>query len=229
MPMPNLRFANAQPNELVLDHTVSVNPFTGSANVSIPLELTPGRSDFGPAFSIDYDSSGVNSPFGVGWSLSGLLTISINTRKRLPLYNGEDDFVFNAVGDLVPGLENSNGEWQPMVTDAGGFWVRQYRSRVERGFLRIEQWLEKSTNRIHWRTRDARNVLTIYGLRADGLNRVADPHDPARTFVWLPEATYDPRGNAIFFEYLAENLDGVDRSQSFERSRGQQNAQRYLK
>ncbi len=226
--MPNLQFANTEPNEIQFDHSVNVNPFTGSANVSIPLQFTPGRGEFGPVCSLEYDSLGVNSPFGVGWSLSGLLSISVNTRKHLPRYDGTDEFVFNAVGELVPALDGAN-QWQPLVIDAGDYWVRLHRPRVERGFLRIEQWLEKSTSRVHWRTRDARNVLTIFGLRDDGLSRIADPRDPLRTFVWLPDATYDPKGNAIAFEYLAENLDQVDRSQSFETSRVNPTAQRYLK
>src|SRR5271163_1512809 len=175
--MPNLQFANTEPHEIALDHSVSVNPFTGSANMSIPLRFTTGRAEFGPAFSLEYDSSGANSPFGVGWSLSGLLTISIDTRKYLPKYDGTDDFVFNAVGELVPALDGSN-DWKPLVSDAGAYWVHSYRARVERGFLRIEQWVEKATSRVHWRTRDARNVLTIYGLREDDSSRIADPQDP---------------------------------------------------
>ena len=56
--------------------------------------------------------------------------------------------------------------------------------------------VEKATQRVHWRTRDVRNAVTIYG-EADG--RIADPTDPARTFAWLPEGQYDPLGNAIEF------------------------------
>ena len=226
--MPNLQFTNTDPNEIGLQHSVTVNSFTGSANMSVPLQFTPGRGEFGPMFSLDYDSSGVNSPIGVGWSLNGLLTFSINTRKHLPKYDNTDEFVFNAVGELVPALDSTN-DWQPLVTDVGAYWVRLFRPRVERGFLRIEQWVEKTTARVHWRTRDARNVLTIFGLRADGLSRIADPEDPQRTFVWLPDGTYDPKGNAIVFDYLAENLDQIDLSQSFERTRFNVTAQRYLK
>jgi RHS repeat-associated protein len=226
--MPNLQFAKSEPSEIQFDHSVTVNPFTGSANLNIPFQFTPGRGEFGPALSLQYDSSAVNSPFGMGWSLSGLLSISIDTRKHLPRYDGTDDFVFNAVGDLVPALD-ATSQWQPIAVDTGAYWVSTYRARIERGFLRVEKWLEKTTSRIHWRTRDARNVLTIFGLRDDGLSRIADPADPLRTFVWLPDATYDSKGNAIVFEYIAENLDNVDRTQSFEHSRHDITAQRYLK
>src|SRR2546425_6107432 len=46
------------------------NPVTGTASVSIPIATSPGRSGFGPQFSLAYDSGAGNGPFGLGWSLS---------------------------------------------------------------------------------------------------------------------------------------------------------------
>src|SRR5262245_60371672 len=129
--MPNLSVAGSDPSELRLDHRVSVNPLTGSATIVVPIELTPGRGGFGPVLSLEYDSSGHNSPFGVGWSLNGLLTIARNTRKRLPRYDSHDEFVFSATGELVPALTSQGDTWQPRVDDRGAHWVRLYRSRFE--------------------------------------------------------------------------------------------------
>jgi len=75
-------------------------------------------------------------------------------------------------------------------------------------------------------------VLTIYGLSAGAATRIADPGDLVRSFAWPPEAQYDPRDNAIQYEYIAENRDGVDPSLAYERSRiaaGNVLPQRYLK
>jgi hypothetical protein len=100
------------------------------------------------------------------------------------------------------------------VDDRGAFWVRHYRARVDTSQVRVERWIEKATARDHWRTRDVRNVVTVYGL---GASRIADPADPSRTFAWLPEAQFDPLGNAIVFEYARENLHGVDLARASER------------
>lgn len=85
-------------------------------------------------------------------------------------------------------------------------------------------------DRIHWRTRDARDVVTVYGLDPSGLSRIADPAEPAHTFMWLPDAQFDSRGNAVQYEYTAETGDGVDFTTAYEQSRrAVAPAQRYLK
>ena len=81
---------------------------------------------------------------------------------------------------------------------------------------------------MHFRTRDPANVVTIYGARAGSEARLADPDDPDRTFAWLPEVQVDPHGNALWFEYAAETLAGVDRGAPYEHVRPSL-AQRYLR
>src|SRR5207244_7508952 len=102
------------------------------------------------------------------------------------------------------------------------------RSRRSNGTTRIEKWTHLPTGRVHFRSRDQGNVLTVFGARPNAAARIADPEDEERTLAWLPELQLDPRGNALFIEYLPETLDGMDALASFEhpdRSR----AQRYVK
>src|SRR5262245_58554631 len=210
-----LTFLDTDLQELTALHTADVAPQFGSAVVSVPLNSFAGRGGLGPRFSLEYDSAARNSPFGTGWSLGGLLMISRETRRGLPRYDATDRYVFSGGGELVPVLIERQDGWQPRVEDAGAHWVAHYRARVET-HVRIEHWTDKANGRVHWRSRDVRNVVTVYGL-ADG--RIADPQDPARTFTWLPEAQYDPLGNAVVFEYAAEDLRGVDLGRSSERRR----------
>src|SRR3989442_14141657 len=42
---------------------------SGTASMSVPLYLTPGRAGFTPQLALVYDSGAGNGPFGVGWSL----------------------------------------------------------------------------------------------------------------------------------------------------------------
>lgn len=215
-----IAFNGIEPEELGFHPEITVDPHTGSAAIKIPLALSRGRHGFGPEFALHFDSSAINSPFGTGWSLAGSPYVGINLRKGLPRYSGSDVYTFTAGGELRP--DESAG------LDQGAYRVRYYVPRVELGFVRVEQWTEKATGRVHWRTRDTRNTVVIYGFDAGGLGRIADPHDPFRTFTWLPELAIDSVGNAIRYTYAAEDSAGVDFSQASERHRGE-SAQRYLK
>jgi RHS repeat-associated protein len=207
---------------------VEVDSFSGAAVAEVPIGVSTGRGGFGPSLALTYGSGAPNSEFGVGWALSGLLAITVSMRCHLPRYDGSDAYSFTGTGDLVPALVIQAGEWVADVRDEGAFWVRRHRARLEQGFLRVEQWTEKSTGRVHWRTRDVQDVLTVYGLAADGLSRIADPSDPARTWSWLPDAQYDPFGNVIAYDYVAEDLQSVDHTRACERGRAS-SAHRYLK
>jgi RHS repeat-associated protein len=228
---PELSFLQTDLRALAALHEVEVVPHLGSVSVRVPIRTASGRADFTPRLALDYDSAAGNSPFGLGWSLSGLLMISRSTRRGFPTYDRRDTFVLTGSGELVPSLEEEAGTWGPRSDDRGGFWVRYYRPRID-SRIRVEQWTEKSTGRVHWRTRDARDVLTIFGK---GEHRIADPTNGSRTFVWLAERQVDPLGNAIRFDYAQENLDNVDLSSPSERRQfdntgpGGGLSQRYLK
>jgi RHS repeat-associated protein len=55
--------------------------------------------------------------------------------------------------------------------------------------------------------------------------------DPTRIFTWLICENYDDKGNALVYEYKAENSDGVDGSQVHEKNRtaSSRSTNRYLK
>src|SRR5262249_45348758 len=80
------------------------------------------------------------------------------------------------------------------------------------------------------------NITTLYGLphrKPDGSvdtqhSRIAEPTDATRTFSWLICQSYDDKGNAILYEYAAENGDNVELGQANERNR-ERSANRYLK
>lgn len=228
----SLAFLDIDPNELTLPYEAGASLLTGSANIRVPFESTDTRAGFTPRLSLYYDSSAGNSPYGLGWSLSGVLTIAVDTRESLPKYNGEDNFVFTGAGELVPALINQSGQWIPQIEERGDYWVRFFRGKVENSHIRVEQWIHKISNRIHWQTRDVHNVVTVYGFEASNNSRIADPNDYNRVFAWLPEIQYDSKGNVIRYEYVSENGDQLDLSVSYERSRSTTNsgfAQRYLK
>jgi RHS repeat-associated protein len=208
------------------------NPVTGTASMTVPIPTSPGRAGFGPQLSLSYDSGSGNGPFGFGWSLS-LPSITRKTDKGLPQYDdaGESDvYVLSGAEDLVPVLE-ADGSRSKDDVSAPGFTIHRYRPRVEGLFARIERWTHRATGAIHWRSITRENVTTLYGL--DNNSRIFDPADPdpghpTRIFTWLICASYDDKGNAIVYEYAAENDAGVDRTLANERNRTR-TANRYLK
>ena len=214
----------------------AANPVTGTAALTVPLATSPGRSGFGPQLSLSYDSGAGNGPFGFGWTLS-TPAITRKTDKGLPRYwDGEesDVFVLSGSEDLVPVLAEANGEWHretlPVrILDGNSYSVQRYRPRIEGLFARVERWTELQTGETHWRSITRDNVTTLYGK--DDNSRIfspADANQAKREFSWLICQSYDDKGNAIAYEYAAENDQNVDLTQANERNRVR-TANRYLK
>ena len=212
----------------------TANPVTGTATMSVPLAISPGRAGFGPSLSLDYDSGAGNGPFGIGWGLS-LPAIRRKTDRGLPRYadGPEDTFILSGSEDLVPVRERAGDRWvrapDRRSVDGRDYEVERYRPRVEGLFARIERWTDERSGETHWRSITRDNVTTVYG--ETGASRIADPGDPGRVFTWLICRTYDCYGNAAVYEYVAEDGEGVDLSLPHERGRppASRTANRHLK
>lgn len=207
------------------------NAVTGTGKLSVPLALTPGRSGVGPQLAVAYDSGCGNGVFGIGWSLSpGAITRK--TDKGLPLYRPEetaecDVFVFSGQEDLVPVLvADAQHGWRHDEFTHAGYRVKRYRPRIEGLFARIERWTRLEDGDEHWRSISRDNTLAIYGR--DHASRIFDPENPHHIFSWLICESFDDKGNAVAYEYVAENADGVDVRRPSEQGR-LRTANRYLK
>ncbi len=217
------------------------NPVPGTGSITVPIATSPGRSGFGPQLALSYDSGAGNGPFGFGWSLS-LPSITRKTDKGLPRYfdsenfhsQDSDVFILSGAEDLVPALVKQGDEWVPeklpnRTVDGIEYRIRRFRPRIEGLFARIERWTKITTGEIHWRSISRDNITTWYGKT--GESRIADAADPSRIFSWLICESYDDKGNAIKYEYKAEDSDGIDCGQIHERNRTElsRSANRYLK
>jgi RHS repeat-associated protein len=215
----------------------AANPVTGTGSMSVPIATSPGRSGFGPQLVLSYDSGTGNGAFGIGWSLS-LPSITRKTDKGLPQYRDAEEsdvFILSSAEDLVPGFQRKpDGSWVRdkqgnLVADEetrNGYLVKRYRPRIEGLFARIERWMRISDGDTHWRSISKDNILTVYGSTSE--SRIADPANPNHVFSWLICQSYDDKGNALVYEYVAENDDNVDLSHINERNRTR-SANRYLK
>lgn len=217
----------------------AVAAVTGTAGLTVPLPLSPGRSGFGPALALSYDSGAGNGPFGLGWSL-GLPAVTRRTDKGLPRYLDGDEsdvFLLSGAEDLVPALvEDTAGRWTreavpDRTVDGRTFRIARYRPRVEGAFARIERWTDTADGTSHWRTISGDNVTTVYG--ADDDSRVQDPDAPPgapRVFSWLISESSDDKGNIVQYRYRREDAEGVDVTAAHESGRAPaaRTAQRYL-
>ncbi len=213
-----------------IDEKFAANPVTGAGALTIPIPTSQGRLGFDPQLNVSYDSSGGNGPFGFGWSLS-LPSITRRTDKGLPRYadcEESDIFILSGAEDLVPVLmRDEQGRWiDEWVPPREGYSIKCYRPRTEGLFARIERWTRHNDGSTHWRSLSKDNVLTVYGVDAN--SRVADPCNPNHIFTWLISRSYDDKGNAIAYDYAAENGEGVDLNLPNERHRVR-SANRYVK
>ena len=207
--------------------TVDVDQFMGSSSLRVPVPAPEGRSGLAPELALVYQSGAGNSPFGAGWALGGLPAVGMDTRYHVPRWDGTDGYQLGG-DELVPWAEQDGGDWVPRSFTRDGYAVSLFRSRRGSGKTRVERWVDRATGRVHFRSRDVRNRLTIYGARPNAAARLSDPGDESRTLAWLPELVLEPTGNALLIEYAAETADNVDRLPAYERALPPL-AQRYLK
>ncbi len=192
-----------------IGETFQANLFSGTANHSIPIALSPGRNGFGPKLSLDYSSGNGNGIFGLGWQLA-LPRITRKTEKGLPRYDDDDVFVMSGAEDLVRCLKkvvdpgSGQASWMPEEPILRpDFSIFLYRPRTEGVFARIERWVRSATGETHWRTITRDNVTSLFGNTAAA--RLADPADDRRVYEWLLQETYDAFGNHILYEYAADD------------------------
>jgi RHS repeat-associated protein len=213
-----------------------VSPVTGTASLNVPIFTSPGRSGFSPDLALSYNSGAGNGPFGLGWTLS-LASITRKTDKGLPKYceedNGSDIFILSGAEDLVPVLVKVTGRWQYDTTirtvDGRNYRIQRYRPRTEGLFARIERWTDVQTGETHWRSISRDNITSLYGTTVE--SRIADPSHPSHVFSWLICESYDDKGNAILYQYVAEDSTGIDLTQAHEINRNQESrsSNRYIK
>jgi len=190
-----------------IDEKFQVNPANGTASFSVPLPISKTRSDFAPALSLGYDSGSGNGLFGLGWSLNHS-RIQRRTDKKLPQYEDSiesDVFLLSGSEDLVPAL--LAGGAPDEFTAPTGEQVKRYRPRMEGAFARIERITPAGSASSYWKVTTKANIATIYGRSAGAC--IGDPANAARVFEWLPELSYDDKGNCLEFEYVPEDFQNV--------------------
>jgi len=198
-----------------------VNPVTGTANITVPIAMSAGRSEFTPQLALSYDSGSGNSPFGLGWNI-GLPNITRKTAKGLPQYidspflEGQnkdiksDTYILSGAEDLVPLLVEDGDQTVVKRTVVGDYVIVEYRPRIDGLFAKIEKYSNTNGLESYWKTISKENIETYYGYTEN--SRVFDSENPQKIFSWLISKTIDSNGNIIIYEYKQENNENITKS-----------------
>ncbi|MBF0511173.1 MAG: hypothetical protein HQL13_02475, partial [Candidatus Omnitrophica bacterium] len=145
---------------------VQVEPSSGSASLSIPIVVPPGRAGIQPNLAVVYNSSNRQlGNAGVGWNLD-LGAVQISTRKGVPKYDGTDIFTMEQAGAT-----------QDLVADPNTAGL--YHMEVEGSFARIQYFTT------YWLVTDKKGIKYYYGNYASTTGNIQnDPASPTHIFRW---------------------------------------------
>lgn len=179
--------------------TVHVDPFTGTATTSIPLQVFSGRNGLQPNLQLTYSSGTGNGWVGMGWKLE-LGAIERNTRFGV-IYNET-----SADNGKVYAVRLSGVSAELVKLNPGNSTDPEYRAKIESGFMRI-----RTLTTGGWEVTDRKGVKYSFGISANG--RVEDT-TTGRIFRWNLERVEDRDGNRLIATYTKDQnqsyLDQID-------------------
>ena len=214
-----LAFAISRPDDLVAQgrrrdprHRREVRRQSGHrliARSRFRCRRRPGRGGFGPQLALSYDS-GIGQR-AVRIRLEPCAAVDhAQDGQGLPRYGDATDTFVDRPARKTWSRCSRRGPARDRRTittvGAGITLIRRYRPAHRRA-VRAHRALDAhSDGDVHWRSISADNVLSIY--RQGRCQSHLRPADPSRIFSWLICETRDDKGNAIVYDYKAE--DGAD-------------------
>jgi RHS repeat-associated protein len=177
----------------------------GSAELSHPLRIPPGRGGFQPNLEITYSSAAGNGWLGTGWDLS-VGAIEVDTRWGVPRFDHAKETETYTLGGQVLNPTAVRADWQDRVADRSDFTRRvetQYELIIRHGNSPKNYW---------WEVRDKMGGIRWYGGYPDDGGPSVDA--PAKNYTSLkqdPSAIlFDDNGNAFRWALSAQRDVGVN-------------------
>jgi hypothetical protein len=165
----------------------------GGATYRLALPLPTGTSGHTPELHLSYDAGAADGCFGLGWALSGAVSIRRNIDLGIPRYVDAD----NGLDDDADGVEDNPEEidvfsgldLEELVPLGNG----SYRAECEGAFTQYQRsgegWVA--------RRRDGTQLEL-------GMTSASRIEHGSRVFAWLLDRVIDTDGNAIAYEYASE-------------------------
>ena len=191
----------------------------GTADLSYPLEVPPGRHGLAPQLAVRYDSSGGDSWMGLGWNLS-CPQITVETRWGAPRYSGSqetEDYLLN--GQQLVALTASG----PYLAHRNAWIGRQsgpvtFMTRVEGDFQRIIRYGSAPVS-YYWEVDSKNGARSFYGgsLESGAVeNGTSDPAvlttdtsgNRGNACQWNLREMEDRHGNTVKYHYGFSSYGG---------------------
>jgi RHS repeat-associated protein len=163
--------------------SAQADPYSGSLNFSIPVQMPPGRGGMAPSVSVNYNSSTGSGDAGVGWSLN-TGAISRVAKHGLFSYDERDHYVLL-----------QNGSAQELVYDPQ---MEAYRALNEGAFIKAVYHNPYQAG--SWTVYDRNGTEYKFGHSAGGRDELS-----GKTAKWYIEEAVDVYGNAVRYTYIDAN------------------------
>lgn len=171
---------------------------TGAGTYEIPIEVPPGSADMQPALSLTYNSQAGNGLLGMGWSISGLSTITrCAANMALDGYKGginyDENDKFCMDGQRLVPIPNPN--LPPGVVE--------YRTEPDT-FTRVKSYGTTPTGADYFTAEAKSGLITEYGKTADSkIEAVVEGVGPTSDVrVWAANKLINRVGSYIEYSYI---------------------------
>ncbi|UTC61768.1 hypothetical protein E4O05_09520 [Treponema sp. OMZ 787] len=148
----------------------------GSASFNMRLQVPGGVRGFTPELAVSYSSGSGYGLLGKGFSLSGIESISIDTRLGLPLYNGKDTYLINGI----------------KVRHEGGKWKEE---RKQSYSAIRNDWAEGRGSGNYFEIKEKDGSVKIYGAKN------WSGESEGRKYIYYLDEKKDSFGNIIEYRY----------------------------
>ncbi len=151
----------------------------GSASFNMKLQVPSGVRGLTPELAASYSSGSGYGVLGKGFTLSGIESISIDTRLGLPEYDGKDTYLINGI----------------KVRYEGGGWKEE---RKQSYAVIKNEWVERKGSGNYFEIREKDGRVKIYGKRR------WSGGSEGRKYIYYLDEVRDSFGNVIEYNYERE-------------------------
>jgi|GEM_PF-5922421 len=192
---------------------------SGAASYVVPLEVIPGTGGVQPELALTYSSRGGNGLLGVGWSLSGLSSISrVGSNARFEGTQDDDHYANNPLNYSVHGVDYDSTDrlaldGQRLVLAQGSTYGAngtRYRMEIDQ-FADVEAVGSTGSSGgdtpmpSHFVARTKDGLIMTYGGSSDSRVEAEGRDD---VVVWALSKVEDTVGNSMTFHYHEDNAFG---------------------
>jgi protein involved in ribonucleotide reduction len=171
---------------------------SGSASYTIPISVVPGTAGLEPKLSLSYDSRSGNGLLGVGWSLSGLPSIT-RCGRTIAQDGASGGVAFDANDRFCL-------DGQRLVATTGTYGADQTEYRTEReSFSKVVGYGTAGVGPSWFKVWTKAGLIMEFGNTADSK---IEAQGKSSVRVWALNKTSDTKSNYFTISYTEDNANG---------------------